>query len=123
MAHVLLIDDDVEVRTMVEQMLTQDGHRVTIASDGEQGLRLAIETKPDLVITDILMPIKDGIETIQGMSRAGLTIPIIAMSGGRRSVSAQFNLDSAAMMGVKVTLPKPFVRGDLRKAIKRALIP
>jgi len=123
MAHVLLIDDDEQFRIMLEQMLTQDGHRVTIASDGEQGLRLALETKPDLVITDILMPRKDGIETILAMSQAGLTIPIIATSGGRRAISAQFNLDSAGMLGVKVTLPKPFSRGDLREAIKRALIP
>jgi DNA-binding response OmpR family regulator len=123
MTYVLLIDDDDEVRAMVEQMLTQDGHRVSIAKDGEEGLRLAQQKKPELIITDILMPRKDGIETILAMAQAGLTVPIIAMSGGRRGVSAQFNLDSAAMMGVKATLTKPFVRADLRAAIKLALIP
>jgi CheY-like chemotaxis protein len=121
MSHVLLIDDDEQFRAMLEQMLTQDGHRVTVAGDGEQGLRLAKQTHPDLVLTDILMPRQDGIETILAMSRAGLTIPIIAMSGGRRAVSADFNLDSAGMMGVKVTLSKPFGRGELRAAIQRAL--
>ena len=122
MAHVLLIDDDVQFRPMLEQMLTQDGHRVTIASDGEEGLRLAVAIHPDLVITDILMPRMDGIEAIRAMAQAGLAMPIIAMSGGRRAVSAEFNLNSAAMMGVKVTLPKPFSRKDLRDAIKRAMV-
>jgi len=122
MSHVLLIDDDVQFRAMLEQMLEQDGHRVTLASDGEQALRLAVAIHPDLVITDILMPRMDGIEVIAALSQAGLAIPIIAMSGGRRAVSAEFNLDSAAMMGVKVTLPKPFSRADLREAIKRAMI-
>jgi DNA-binding response OmpR family regulator len=123
MSHVLLIDDDEQFRAMLEQMLTQDGHRVTAAGDGEEGLRLALQTKPDLVITDMLMPRKDGVETIIALSRAGLTMPIIAMSGGRRSVTAEFNLNSAEMMGVKVTLPKPFGRVDLRAAITRAMRP
>ena len=106
MSHVLLIDDDEQFRAMLEQMLTQ-----------------ALQTKPDLVITDMLMPRKDGVETIIALSRAGLTMPIIAMSGGRRSVTAEFNLNSAEMMGVKVTLPKPFGRVDLRAAITRAMRP
>ena len=122
MSHVLLIDDDEQFRAMLEQMLEQDGHRVSLAGDGEQALRLAVAIHPDLVITDILMPRMDGIEVIAAMARAGLAIPIIAMSGGRRAVSAEFNLDSAGMMGVKVTLPKPFSRADLREAIKRAMM-
>ena len=121
MAHILLIDDDEQFRAMLSQMLTRDAHQVTIACDGEEGLRLAEQIKPDLIITDILMPHKDGIETIMALNESGSTIPIIAVSGGRRFISADFNLESAALVGVKATLAKPLVRADLRQAIALAL--
>ena len=121
MAHILLIDDDEQFRAMLAQMLTQDGHRLTLAGDGEEGLRLVEEIQPDLIITDILMPLRDGIETILALKAAGSVIPIIAVSGGRRLISADFNLESAALLGVAATLAKPFARADLRQAIARAL--
>lgn len=121
MAHVLLIDDDVQFRGMLAQMLGEDNHRVTVAGDGEVGLRLALQLMPDLIITDILMPNKDGIETILALSQAGSTVPIIAISAGRRIISAEFNLESAALIGVAATLVKPFLRVDLRNAIELAL--
>jgi CheY-like chemotaxis protein len=121
MAHILLIDDDEQFRTMLVQMLRQDNHQVTVACDGEEGLRLAGQVTPDLIITDILMPNKDGIETIMDLNRDGRKIPIIAISGGRRILSADFNLQSASMIGAKVTLAKPFDRAALRLAIDRAL--
>ena len=123
MAHILVIDDDEQFRTMLIQMLTKDGHRVASAQDGEEGLQLIAQIKPDLIITDILMPRKDGIETIMELNRIGNEIPIIAMSGGRRSIRAEFNLESAALVGagIKASLAKPFSRADLRLAIERAL--
>ncbi len=121
MAHILLIDDDEQFRTMLAQMLTQDNHRVTEARDGEEGLRLLGRVEPDLIITDILMPQKDGIETIMALSQAGSKIPIIAISGGRRIISAEFNLEAASMVGVRSTLSKPFAREDLRREIAKAL--
>jgi CheY-like chemotaxis protein len=121
MAHVLVIDDDELVRIMLTQMLRLDTHRVTVAADGKEGLRLALEVNPDLVIMDMLMPLMDGIETIMAMAAARMAVPIIAISGGRRAISAEFNLESAAMMGVKATLAKPFAIAALRKAIALAL--
>jgi CheY-like chemotaxis protein len=121
MAHVLVIDDDELVRIMLTQMLRMDTHRVTVAADGKEGLRLALEIDPDLVIMDMLMPLMDGIETIMAMAAARMAVPIIAISGGRRAISAEFNLESAAMMGVKATLAKPFAIAALRKAIALAL--
>lgn len=121
MAHILVVDDDEQFRGMLVQMLSQDSHHVTIAHDGAEGLQLSQQVKPDLIITDILMPHMDGIELIMALSRRAEAIPIIAVSGGRRSVSAEFNLESADMMGVKATLSKPFSRADLRKAIEQAL--
>lgn len=121
MAHILVIDDDNQFRTMLVQMLSLDGHHVKIATDGEMGLDILIKNPPELIITDILMPKLDGIELILELSRRNITIPIIAVSGGRRSISAEFNLESAALMGVKVTLSKPFAREELRQAVAKAL--
>jgi YesN/AraC family two-component response regulator len=106
---------------MLTQMLSLDAHQVTIACDGVEALRLVRQVNPDLIITDILMPRKDGIETIMALNETGSAIPIIAVSGGRRFISPEFNLASAALIGVKATLSKPFARAELREAIARAL--
>ena len=121
MAKILLIDDDQQFRDMLTQMLERDGHRVSVAGDGEEGLRLVRSLRPELIITDILMPKMDGIETIVALGKEGVATPIIAISGGRRSISPEFNLESASLMGVKAVLPKPFGRDALRAAITTAL--
>ena len=121
MAHILLIEDDPQFSEMLQQMLAQDHHRVTAAADGEAGVRLAAGIKPDLILTDILMPKLDGIEAILALRKQGQTAPIIAMSGGRRAITADFNLESAELMGVSATLSKPFTRAQLRDAINQAL--
>jgi DNA-binding response OmpR family regulator len=121
MAHILVIEDDEQFLGLLVNQLTQDAHTVTVAADGEQGVKLSQQITPDLIITDIIMPRKDGIETIMDLTALGSQVPIIAMSGGRRTVTASFNLQSAALMGVKATLQKPFSRGDLRMAIDKAL--
>ncbi|MBN2232893.1 MAG: response regulator [Deltaproteobacteria bacterium] len=121
MAHILIIDDDEQFRGMLTQMLEQDHHRVRAARDGDEGLRMAGHSKPELIITDILMPNMDGIELLTALARREEAPPIIAISGGRRSISAEFNLESATLMGVKATLAKPFSREQLRRAIDTAL--
>lgn len=121
MAHILVIDDDEQFRSMLVQMLTIDKHQVTIACDGEEGLALCDREQPELIITDILMPHLDGIELIMELQKRGNAVPIIAVSGGRRSISADFNLESASLMGVKAVLAKPFARADLRQTIEKAL--
>lgn len=121
MANILVVEDDEQFRSMLVQMLTQDKHQVIAAHDGEEGLQASMKNRPDLIVTDILMPQRDGIDMIMALSQAGAEIPIIAISGGRRFISAEFNLESAALMGVKATLAKPFTRADLRQAIAAAL--
>jgi CheY-like chemotaxis protein len=120
-ANILVIDDDEQFRAMLVQMLTLEAHHVSIATDGQMGLTMLAQKTPDLIITDILMPKMDGIDFILELARRHVSIPIIAVSGGRRSISAEFNLESAALLGVKATLAKPFVRDDLRKALAKAL--
>lgn len=123
MFNVLIVDDEELFRIMLEEMVRREGHQVRSAANGNEALRAIAQQPPDLIITDILMPEKDGIELIAELGQRGSRIPIIAISGGRRAISLEFNLESAALMGVRATLPKPFSREALRRAITDALAP
>lgn len=123
MIDVLVVDDDEIFRAMLEEMIRRENHAVRAVANGVEALKAIGRKAPDLIITDILMPEKDGIELIMELARAGSEIPIIAISGGRRAISLEFNLESAKLMGVRATLPKPFTREALRKAIAEALAP
>jgi CheY-like chemotaxis protein len=121
MTKVLIVDDDELFRTMLVEMVQREGYQVSTATDGNAALAAIERSRPDLVITDILMPEKDGIELIMELAQREARIPIIAVSGGRRSISLEFNLESAKLIGVRATLPKPFTREQLRDAIADAL--
>lgn len=121
MLHILVIEDDAFFSDLLVVMLQQDGHKVTAANDGIKALHLLQRLKPDLIITDILMPNMDGVEFIMALSRKNSAIPLIAISGGRRSITAEFNLGSASLLGASATLAKPFTQMDLRKAIQEAM--
>jgi CheY-like chemotaxis protein len=121
MPKILVAEDDLAFREPLVKMLTNDGHTVAVAGDGVETLKLLETFRPDLVLTDVLMPKMDGIELVMDLMRSGNAVPIIAMSGGRRSVTADFNLGSAEMVGAKLMLAKPFSRADLRRAIQQAL--
>ena len=121
MAQILVIEDDAQFREMLAQMLEQAGYQVETAANGIVGLERFRQSAPDLVITDILMPEKDGIDTIIEMKRERDDVRIIAISGGRRTITPQFNLDSAALIGVRQTLTKPFSRQQLLEAVQMAL--
>ncbi|WP_280191219.1 response regulator [Delftia sp. PS-11] len=121
MAHILIVEDDEQFRQMLASMLAADQHRVSQAGNGFQGLEAAGRGHPDLIITDILMPEMDGIDFVMALKRQCPHVPVIAMSGGRRSISAEFNLNSASLMGVAAILTKPFKRDDLRLAVRQAL--
>jgi CheY-like chemotaxis protein len=122
MAQILLIDDDDLLRDTLMQMLELDGHRVTEASSGEAGLRTFGQgTSFDVVITDMLMPGMDGTRVIVELRQRHATIPIVAISGGRRMLSPQFNLETAAVAGANLQLAKPFGRRELQMALATAL--
>ena len=121
MACILVIEDDLAFRGPLVKMLANDGHQVEVAGDGIVALELLKTIRPELIITDVMMPNMDGIETITEMSRLGGTTPIIVMSGVRRTVTTDFEWTSAPLGGVQVTLVKPFAHAQLREAIKFAL--
>lgn len=123
MAHILIIDDDEQLRGFLEILLTRDGHTVKMAASGSEGIAVYHEEKFDLVITDIIMPNGRGIDVILSLQQSNDKTPIIAISGGNRQMSdAQFNLAAVASMGVKETLEKPFTVEELRRAITRAFL-
>ena len=121
MAHILVIDDDEFFREVLAQMLKKEGHKVAVSHDGVHALDLLKRIQPDLIITDILMPNMDGVEFIMELSRQSDNTPLIAMSGGRRSITSEFNLESARLLGAKVTLTKPFDHTALSTALQEAL--
>ena len=121
MARILLIDDDELLRDTVHQMLALDRHEVTEAADGEQGLKAWEPGRYDVVITDILMPRVDGAEVVNRIRERSPRQAVIAMSGGRRVLSASFNLQTAVLAGATAQLAKPFTQMQLRQAIQQAI--
>jgi len=122
MATVLVIDDDQQIRRMVVRVLARDNHEVIEAGDGQEGLRLFNARRPALVITDILMPEKEGIETIREIRAVAPRVPILAMSGGGTSKTMVF-LDSAKALGADAALSKPFRADELIDAVNKLLQP
>lgn len=121
MARILVIDDDDALRQMLRRMLEMAGHEVADAEDGDTGLAEFRRQPPELVITDIFMPRREGLETIMAMRReGGRRVPIIAISGGG-SHGAFEHLDTAKVLGAAYTLPKPFHYSELIAIVDQAL--
>lgn len=120
MAKILIIDDEVQFRKMLRQMLERAGYEVVEAADGRQGEKLFRMLLPDLMITDIFMPEREGLETIMGIKREFPDARIIAISGGGREGDQLF-LEQAAQFGAERTLMKPFARHELLHAVAEML--
>ncbi len=105
---------------MLRRMLHQAGHQVSEAGNGAEGIDSYERDPPDLIITDILMPEKDGIETIITLHRADPDLPNNAISGGGRSGGMDF-LCSAEKLGARHTLAKPFRGDQLLNAVSESL--
>lgn len=120
MTRILVIDDEAPVRTVLRQMLENEGYEVIDAPDGKVGMQRVLEQAPDIIITDILMPDKDGIETILDLRKRLLQIPVIAISGGGRTGKLDF-LPAAKAFGAVRTLTKPFERRELLDTVRGVL--
>lgn len=119
MFRILLIDDDDLLRGVLAKSLTHAGHTVLQAADGQQGIQVACTTAVDLVITDLVMPVKEGVETIMVLRRQQPKLPVIAMSGGVSN--SGLYLDIATKIGAKRVLPKPFTPGELMRTIEEVM--
>lgn len=120
MKKILVIDDDELVRNMVCNSLRKSGFTVCEAQNGYEGVNKAQSEMPDLVITDILMPDKEGIETILEIRAANKNTRIIAMSGGGSTHNMAF-LDMAKKVGAQQVLSKPFKPTQLLEAVATVL--
>jgi DNA-binding response OmpR family regulator len=121
MATILVIEDDREVRDFLVEVLTRAGHAVTAAANGRDGVAKFREEPAQVVITDIIMPEKDGIETILDLRREHPQLKVIAISGGGRSTPENY-LHSARLLGADRAFRKPFRNEEILAAINE-LVP
>jgi DNA-binding response OmpR family regulator len=123
MSRILVIDDDKVFAKLITIFLAQRGHDVATALDGQEGLEQFKAGTFDLVVCDIVMPNREGIETIRELRRLNQNIAIVAISGDLSPVqTANVDvLDLAEMMGADVSLKKPFPLSALAAGIERAL--
>lgn len=120
MANILVIDDDDIFRDVLVSALRQAGHAVREAGDGNEGLRLFHEQPAELVITDIVMPEKEGLDTIRDLRREFPAARIVAMSGGLAH-DPKLYLHMAEKFGATAVLAKPFQLAELYKTVDAAL--
>ena len=118
--RILVIEDDDQTRHMLAEMMRRAGYEVLEAPDGRVGVELFRTERVDLVITDILMPEKDGLETIRDMKRESPDVRIIAISGGGRTGLLDF-LPVARRLGANRTFAKPTDRRELLSAVAEEL--
>jgi CheY-like chemotaxis protein len=127
MSRILVIDDDDLVRVTMKRMLEAGGHEVALAVDGIDGIRRFRAQSFDLVICDIFMPNKEGVETLRELQRVAQAIPIVTMSGGspvplgNGAPSGVDYLRMSAMLGATRTLSKPFSSRDLLAVVQECL--
>jgi CheY-like chemotaxis protein len=117
---ILIIDDEPIIRHMVGRVLDRSGYPTVSAANGVQGMACFRRELPVLVITDLIMPEREGIETIRQIRREQPDLPIIAMSGSTRSGGADF-LSMAYELGANEILRKPFEPLDLLNCVRRCL--
>jgi len=122
MQQVLIIDDDEQLRALLSEILQRAGYEVIEARDGNEGLTLYRTHPTDLVITDLIMPEKEGVETIVELRRDFPDVRIIAMSGGGRLTSRDY-LRMAEQLGARRTVKKPFSRQEILDAVRESLAP
>ncbi len=120
MRKILVVDDDDLIRELIYEILTPHDFEVVLADNGNKALEILDREKVDLIITDIIMPDKEGIETIMDIRKKLPQAKIIAMSGGGQ-LDANSYLNIAKRLGVKATLTKPFDPAKLLKTIQEVL--
>jgi DNA-binding NtrC family response regulator len=122
MSRIMVVDDDASIRRTLTLMLTRAGFEVVQAADGAEAVRIWRQQGGDLVITDLHMPRKDGIETIVELLCFSPGLPIIAMSGGGQTKRLDL-LGNVALLRTVLTIEKPFTIDEMMATVQRALGP
>ena len=130
MAHILLIDDDRDVRESIAKVLGREGHNVAIAANAEKGLAALAKKQFDVLITDLIMPGTDGVQIIRQVREISTSIKIIAISGGGNfgpnaykpaAITTTAYLQAAAEAGADWVLTKPFERADIVDSVREVM--
>lgn len=120
MARIVIIDDEEPIREMLSRYLSGKGFDVETACNGEEGLRFFHKYRIDLVITDIIMPDKEGLETIIEIKSSWPDVKIIAISGGGINAPSEY-LKTAETLGAAAVLAKPFSVTELLGVVRKVL--
>ena len=120
MARILIIDDEPQIRSMLTLMLEREGYEVVEASDGVAGIKIYRQSPVDLIITDLIMPNKDGIGMIIDLKKEFPDVKIIAMSGGGLNKPDGY-LKGGKKLGAACTLTKPIDREEMLRAVRETL--
>jgi len=120
MRRILVVDDDTQIRHMLREILEREGYEVAVAENGREALALFDRHPTDLIITDLIMPEQDGVETIMEFTQKYPAVKIIAISGGGR-IGPRDYLEMATALGARRTFYKPFKRQDILTAVQELL--
>src|ERR1700704_109258 len=115
--RILVVDDNEDLRSTIKALLQADGFDVSVAADGEAALASHRARPADVVVTDLFMPDKDGIETIIELKKLYPTVKIVAMSGWTSTQGSDY-LQVAREIGAEVTLQKPFDPAELSRVVR-----
>lgn len=119
--RILVIDDEPSAISLLRRILEAEGYEVVDAKNGQEGLEVFEETPCDLVITDMVMPVKDGLQTILDLRNDNPDLPVIAISGGG-AISKERYLAVAGYLEKVVTIAKPFGVEDILEAVQKFLV-
>lgn len=121
MGYILVIEDDESLSKMLRDVMQKAGHEVLLAPDGVVGLEMFKQRSADLIIVDIVMPKKDGIEVILELRTEYPDIKILAISGGGKFGTFNY-LEHAKLFGAHRTLSKPFDTNELLETVQELLL-
>lgn len=121
MPRLILVEDDPQVRGMLSETLREEGYDVVEASNGKEAVTLFRESPAELVITDIIMPEQDGVETIHALRREFPDVKIIAISGGSANIRGDYLLGTANALGAIKTFNKPVDMNELLETVKNVV--
>jgi len=121
MAYLLVIDDEADLRFVLQTYLSGQGHTVDTAENGKAGLRLTERNSYDLVITDIVMPEMDGLEVITAIRQKMPHLSVIAMSGGSAKIDRSMLITTAHLMRADRVIAKPLNLPELKAIINEVL--
>jgi len=119
MAHILVVDDSATDRYVFKKMLEKNGHQVSVAEDGQEGVSLARQLKPDLILMDVVMPVLNGFQATRELARSDTTrrIPIVMIT----TKDAESDVEWAKRQGASAYIVKPAKEGRLIETIGRLL--